>query len=609
MKFSKLMLVAAMSATSISTAYAATQQDQSSDAILLQGFHWNSHNSNWYQIIEDNAASVGSLGVSHVWFPPASDSGAVQGYLPRQLNILDSAYGSESDLAEAISALTFNGVSSVADVVVNHRVGTRDWADFTNPTWGSWAVTCNDEWPGATGDCDTGDGYAAARDVNHVNGDVQSGIIDWINNRLKGVGFSGIRYDYSKGYDPYYAGLYARATNPDFCVGEVWTDLDYANTDAHRQLLTNYVDGTDGDCGVFDFTTKGILNKALQDNEYWRLSVNNAPAGGIGWWPQKMVTFVDNHDTGPSESCGNGQNHWPVPCNKVMEGYAYIMTHPGIPTIYWAHAYDWGLYDDIKALVDIRKGQGLSSTSEVSIQAAEQNLYAAIIDGKVAVKIGSNNWSPAGSDWKIKTSGNGYAVWVKGEGPGPGADWQRTVVLVFGETDYGQDMFIRGGLDHGYAAANLGLNCTATNYECSIPIRHNNLRNATTSGWKSNDSYLDWYGTEAGQSSAAQGSAADWTTDNWPTSWGTKRTVDVDGFGEEVLNTYGDHYWMLDVMMDCNRTVEGWFEIKTFISNGPGWEADVSQSGTPYTSGNHFAQCGRLSVFERGSSSVTFGDL
>src|SRR5690606_5982891 len=123
-------------------------------------------------------------------------------------------------------------------------VGTTNWGDFTNPTWGTWSVTCDDEWLSSTGECDTGDGYVAARDINHVNTSVQTDITTWINQRLKGVGFSGIRYDYSKGYAPYYAGLYARVTNPDFCVGEVWTDLNYNNVNGHRQLLMDYVNGT-----------------------------------------------------------------------------------------------------------------------------------------------------------------------------------------------------------------------------------------------------------------------------------------------------------------------------------------------------------------------------
>ncbi len=49
-----------------------------------------------------------------------------------------------------------------------------------------------------------------------------------------------------------------------------------------------------------------------------------------------------------------------------------------------------------------------------------------------------------------------------------------------------------------------------------IPIRHNNVLNNTTAPWKANDEFLDWYGVEAGQSSAAEGTALDWTIDSWP---------------------------------------------------------------------------------------------
>lgn len=174
----------------------------------------------------------------------------------------------------------------------------------------------------------------------------------------------------------------------------------------------------------------------------------------------------------------------------------------------------------------------------------------------------------------------------------------RTVVLMYGETQPGQDMYLRGGIDHGYAQSKLGKSCTAENKLCAIPIQHLSI---VKNSELANDHYLDWYGAEPGQGSA-QGSPAMWTTNAWPASWGPKKTVEKDGYGETPLNSYGHHYWLLDVKMDCSRTVGGWFELKTFISNGPGWEANVSQPGSPYASQNHFARCGKLNVFRRGES-------
>ena len=188
-------------------------------------------------------------------------------------------------------------------------------------------------------------------------------------------------------------------------------------------------------------------------------------------------------------------------------------------------------------------------------------------------------------------------------------DWRRTVVFVRGETSPGQDLFARGGIDHEQARAVLGLDCIESNLACAIPIRHRNLANDTTREWKRGDAHLDWYGAEPGQGTAASGAPAegtplDWTTDRWPDDWGAERTLAADGYGVEALNTWGAHYWMLDVDMDCSRTLDGWFEVKSYIAGdaGGGWELDVAQPDAPWPSGNHFARCGWLNVFERGES-------
>jgi alpha-amylase len=176
-------------------------------------------------------------------------------------------------------------------------------------------------------------------------------------------------------------------------------------------------------------------------------------------------------------------------------------------------------------------------------------------------------------------------------------------------------MFLRGGIDHGYAESVLGRTCATAGgptYECSLPIQHNNSLNSTTQPWKVNDNHLDWYDQrEPGQDGWSQGiqamgTAADWTT-NDP---GYGATVAVNGFGYEVLNqlhSLGEHYWMLDVNMDCSKGVqfggESWFELKAYIS-GVGWEGHINQSGTPYSSNNHFARCGKINIFQRNKDSI-----
>ena len=85
--------------------------------------------------------------------------------------------------------------------------------------------------------------------------------------------------------------------------------------------------------------------------------------------------------------------------------------------MYWVHYFDWGSATQtaIKTLISIRKSKGITSTSAVSIQAADSSKYAAIItgnSGKVAMKIGPGAWSPSGT-WTLATSGTNYAVWTQ----------------------------------------------------------------------------------------------------------------------------------------------------------------------------------------------------
>lgn len=421
----KIILAGSIAAAFLSlssAAQAATppQQAGGSRAILLQGFHWNSStysNPNWYNTLGGKAADIKSLGITHVWFPPPSDSAASQGYLPRQLNILNSAYGNSTDLSNAVHAFTNIGVKAVVDVVVNHRVGTTGWSDFSNPGWSRYAIAGGDECNCALGAADTGTGFNGGRDIDHTNvGEVQNGISSWLVNVLKPIGFSGIRLDFVAGFGAQYAGKYANNFGSEFCVGELWNGLDLNNIDAHRQQIMNWINGTASSCGAFDFTTKGLLNDALANNTYWRLKdAAGKPAGAVGWWPAMSVTFVDNHDTGPSESCGNGQNLWPVPCGAVMQGYAYVLSHPGVPSVYYPHVYNWGLRSPIAALISARNAAGVTSTSAVAIQQATTGLYAAIVTGtarKLAMKIGPNSWSP-GAGWTLQASGTNYAVWIQ----------------------------------------------------------------------------------------------------------------------------------------------------------------------------------------------------
>jgi hypothetical protein len=81
------------------------------------------------------------------------------------------------------------------------------------------------------------------------------------------LGFEGIRFDFSKGYDGKYAGKYARAALADdqMAVGEYWVPLRYDDTvmkrdqEDNRRQVGEWIDASGGRCLAFDFSTKGLL--------------------------------------------------------------------------------------------------------------------------------------------------------------------------------------------------------------------------------------------------------------------------------------------------------------------------------------------------------------
>ncbi|HOD42650.1 MAG TPA: alpha-amylase C-terminal beta-sheet domain-containing protein [Candidatus Wallbacteria bacterium] len=429
-----LKITLAVFIISLFLAYGQSGAFAGSGHIMLQSFGWDSMNNNqkakWYDLIASRAADIAEAGFTLVWFPPPSNSVSQQGYLPTDYYNLGTEtaptfYGTLDTLKNAIKKLHENKVLALADIVINHRcAGKQDanglWNVYQFPSgkaaWNNSMICGDDRQFDGRGANDTGDTYGAAPDIDHNNRQVQTDIIEWLN-WLKTLGFDGWRYDYVKGYAPGFVEIYDKATSPKFSVGELWTSLYYGkgmslreapqyNQDGHRQQLCDWLDKSGKLSTTFDFTTKGILQHAVL-GEYWRLRDKDGKAAGlIGWWPERAVTFIDNHDT------GSKQQHWPFPSDRVMTGYAYILTHPGIPCVFWEHYFDWNLKDQIKKLMAVRQKYGITSSSKLQIANAEVNLYVGVIDSKLIVKLGSRDWSP-GEGFKLLASGVDYAVWGK----------------------------------------------------------------------------------------------------------------------------------------------------------------------------------------------------
>jgi alpha-amylase len=304
----------------------------------------------------------------------------------------------------------------MADIVLNHRVGVHTpGADFDDPPFpdNRAAIVRDDESGVGTGNPDTGERHPCGRDLDHTNPDVRAAIKNYLR-RLRSVGFSGWRYDLCKGYGGQFVGEYNEATGPALSVGEIF--------ETDRQKVTNWLDATGGRSCAFDFPTRYLLWEAVNRDDYARLRSENAgrvlPGGLIGFWPSRAVTFVDNHDTEyrrEKEHQANYDSTRHFAYHHIEMAYAYTLTHPGIPCVFWPHYFDFGatLRRKIGQLMRLRKHAGLHATTPVEMREATRGLYAAILDGRVAMKLGSRHWWPGGG-WELAVDGDGYAVWTRG---------------------------------------------------------------------------------------------------------------------------------------------------------------------------------------------------
>lgn len=369
--------------------------------VIIQTFDWAalSDRNGLYSKIASSASAFASAGINAAWMPPPSQSVDAQGYLPQQWYQLVGA----SNLKSALSALSGKGIAPLADLVVNHRTAptvdscTGKYTSFANPAMGNWAVTKDDENcasnPSCCGVYDTGDVVTYAPDLDHTNAQVQGLVKDYANF-LKSNGFNGFRFDMVKGYSASYVGAYIAASNPVFSVGEYW--------DSNANNVNNWVLGTSSKAQAFDFPLRYVLQAAVKANNY--ASMGWALPGLLGKNPSHSVTFLDNHDTSRDDRFGS--------TDQIIQGYAYILTHPGTPCVFWS---DWNIASvqtAIKALIAARRSASISNTSPINIVAYQSGLYAAYVNSNLAIKLGSGSWTPD-STYHLVTSGTNYAVWKK----------------------------------------------------------------------------------------------------------------------------------------------------------------------------------------------------
>ena len=419
--------------------YAGSAPAQCPD-VVFQAFYWDSYQDKGYgrtkwidHLNAKNNTSAEEIGkwFDLIWLPPMSNATGGTGYLPINYSNLNSDWGTEAKLKDLINIFHQNGARVVADIVINHIAGSAGWCTFAKLNFGEYGTfepdaswICNTDEMNyssgagsckgkATGNADDGYGaeanYDSGRDWDHTNSNVQAmckAYLKWLRNDIY---IDGFRYDYCKGFHNGHINDYNRAAEAYFSVMEYWdgdiSALQYHLNDAGWNTLT------------FDFALKyQAFNNGIAADNYSALQ----GAGLLGAGKSRYaVTFLDSHDSfqrDGNEFCGEG-NSMTVCQDKIMQCYAYLLSMPGVPLVFYPH---WVTFKDaIKPLLNARYKTGVHSESAVSDESGN-GYYKATITGKhgqIRLLLGPNsgyNTTPDG--FTLAGKGTNYGVYISTDG-------------------------------------------------------------------------------------------------------------------------------------------------------------------------------------------------
>lgn len=363
---------------------------------IIQYFEWyvSGHHVLWNKCIAQ-APRLAEFGITDVWLPPAFKVGFMEdnvGYAVYdmydlgefdQKGSVKTKYGSREEYQEAIRTFHKNGISVLADVVLNHRVGSDAFEDvqavcvdpnnrmavqsapmtisaptafnfpgrnnvysdfkwnhrhFTGVDWDNytrrtghvyrftdkqWAQDVNREF----GNYD----FLMGADVDVQSPEVREELLRWGRWYLDFTGVDGFRMDAVKHISASFmrdwlGEMRAHRNSPLPAVGEYWS--------GNVNDLLEYLNQVDNCMSLFDVPLHfNIRDMSYADGNYNMASILNNTL--LQRRPGQAITFIDNHDSQPGQSLESFVNVW---MKQVV--YALILLHKdGVPCIFYGDLY------------------------------------------------------------------------------------------------------------------------------------------------------------------------------------------------------------------------------------------------------------------------------
>lgn len=362
---------------------------------MLQSFEWyTADDGSFWKQMEVSAPSFSSLGFTMIWLPPAckAQGGSHDvGYGIYDLYDLGefdqkgtvrTKYGTRQEYLRAVRALQDCGLSVISDIVLNQKMGAdemeeicsvesdggdrnrntgrpvtiRAWTKFTFPGRKGkyddfiWDHTCFD---GTDYDAMTGKGgiyrfcgkqwdsgvdsengnfdYLMGCDLDMNSAAVRAQLLKWGRWYLDTTGTDGFRLDAVKHisssfYLEWIRRMREHAGRRLFVVGEYW------NGDPER--LLRYLEDTHGEMALFDvplhfrFFDAGNASGTFDMRTIFDGTVLQRK-------PEMAVTFVDNHDTQPSQALSSFVASW----FKSLAYALILLRKNGIPCVFSGDLY------------------------------------------------------------------------------------------------------------------------------------------------------------------------------------------------------------------------------------------------------------------------------
>lgn len=351
--------------------------------VMMQAFYWDVEpRHEWWDLVAEKVDDWANAGVNRIWLPPASkgqSGGYSMGYDVADyfdLGEFDShmttetRFGSRAELEALIEAAHNNGIEVIADIVLNHNSGGGlEWNPYREKeTWtlfneengnasGKFNRNYENFYPNSTSPYDPGSLFYEETNLDHNQQYVQ----DWLweadysvaNFYKNEIGFDGWRFDYVLGFEPWVVKEWLDEVG-GFSVAELWV--------GDVTQLREYIEETGS--GVFDFSTFYALEEAFDRHEDLTYLTKD-----MLWktHPDKAVTFTANHDTEKDDH----EDNFIMSDNK-LQSYAFILTHPGYPTIFYSDYENANFQEELKQLILIHN---TLATGDVEVLYADDDEY------------------------------------------------------------------------------------------------------------------------------------------------------------------------------------------------------------------------------------------